>query len=67
MSRRVNGVVVIEVEPSQRCTVCRKVSECRPYGKNGAEVCFKCATASPEAEEEAKRQMGLRLFGEGKA
>ena len=67
MSRRIAGIPVIEVEPARRCTLCREVKECRPYGKDGAQVCFKCAMATPESTAEAERQMGARLFGEGKA
>ena len=67
MSGRIAGVPVIAVEPDRRCTACGKVDECRPYGKGGAQVCFDCAMATPESKAEAERQMGMRLFGEGKA
>ena len=67
MSGRVAGVPVICVEQDRRCTSCRKVDECRPYGKDGAQVCFACAMATPESKAEAERQMSMRLFGEGKA
>ena len=48
-------------------TRARGADECRPYGKDGAQVCYGCAMATPEAKAEAERQMGLRLFGKGKA
>ena len=59
-SKVVGGVPFIEVEAPRRCTECCKVVECRPYGKNGAQVCFKCAMATPETKAEAERQMGMR-------
>jgi hypothetical protein len=66
MSRRVQGVGVIAIEPSsRRCSACGHVKECRPYGKDGAQICFPCATATPASKAEAERQMHVRLFGEG--
>lgn len=45
----------------KNCEVCGKVEELRPYGKNGAWVCFACGMGD---EEEAKRQFSQRL-GDG--
>lgn len=67
MSGRIAGVTIISPEPDRRCTSCKKVDECRPYGKNGAQICYACAMATPESKAEAERQMGMRLFGEAKA
>lgn len=36
-------------------------AELRPYGPNGAWICFNCMTASPEREAEAKRQFSAQL------
>lgn len=44
-----------------QCTVCMKIDDLRPYGKNGSLVCFPCGMKD---EEEAKRQFSLRL-GDG--
>jgi len=33
-------VVVIDGEPDDRCELCHKVSELRPYGPNGERICF---------------------------
>lgn len=42
------------IKPSDgKCSECGKVEELRPYGKNGAFVCFDCAMKD---EEEATRQ-----------
>ncbi len=40
------------------CTECGDEAELRPYGKNGAMVCFFCAMKD---EQEAKRQFGMQL------
>ena len=41
-----------------KCSDCGNIDELRPYGKNGAFVCFDCAMKD---EEEAKRQFGKIL------
>ena len=64
MSRRVNNIAIIETEEPQTCTGCGALKECRPYGKNGAQVCYACAMATPESQAEADKQMAIRLFGE---
>lgn len=38
MSRRVNGIAVIAVEPEFICFECGRIAETRPYGPNGAEM-----------------------------
>jgi len=41
------------------CSVCGDTTkELRPYGKNGADVCFDCMMETPEREQEAKRRFG---------
>jgi hypothetical protein len=49
------------ITPSRNCTICLKVVECRPYGKNGAQVCFDCAMATPQSKAEAERQCEYAL------
>ena len=39
----------------RKCTYCGGSSELRPYGPNGSDVCFTCATATPEREAQAKQ------------
>jgi hypothetical protein len=43
--KKVGGVDVFFIadEPSNVCEDCGKIDELRPYGKNGANVCFECA------------------------
>jgi hypothetical protein len=44
MSHRIkHGPFVIAAENSARCEDCGVIDELRPYGKNGANVCFDCA------------------------
>ena len=34
--------------PEGACSVCKKVEELRPYGKDGAWVCYECGMKDPE-------------------
>jgi len=61
MSKNINGIPVIFEEEPNECSTCHKFEECRPYGKNGALVCFDCAMKDKET---TKEQMNMRLFGE---
>ena len=36
-------------------------SELRPYGPGGADVCYGCATATPEREQQAKGNFMVQL------
>jgi|HubBroStandDraft_2_1064218.scaffolds.fasta_scaffold08372_9 hypothetical protein len=37
-------VVIIDgTMPEDKCEYCGKVDDLRPYGKNGARICFSCA------------------------
>lgn len=42
---------VIEAERVDRCQLCRKIAETRPYGPNGEEVCFDCGMKDRAAAE----------------
>lgn len=48
-----------------KCHYCPATEDLRPYGPNGAMVCFDCATATPDREMEAKRQFEMQLNGSG--
>lgn len=63
MSGWKNGVFVIESEPEDTCEYCGAHKETRPYGKNGARICFKCAM-KPENKEETDKNFGLVLRGD---
>lgn len=55
------NVIHVEPEPDRKCSMCGKVAECRPYGPDGADICFECGEKIPETVE---KQMGHRLFGD---
>ncbi|MEN6623137.1 MAG: hypothetical protein ABFD50_16520 [Smithella sp.] len=59
-----SGRGFIAPEPDTVCEFCGSIAECRPYGPNDEQICFGCAMSSPEAEETAKRKMGVYIFGE---
>ena len=39
---------VVEAETPQQCDSCGQVAELRPYGKDGACICFPCGQKNPE-------------------
>lgn len=45
--RSPDGSFVICVEPPGRCEMCGEQAELRPYGVDGANVCFSCAMKNP--------------------
>lgn len=59
-----SGRGFIAVEDPQRCEMCGKIDECRPYGPNDEEICFDCAMSTPEMEEIVKKKMERYIFGE---
>lgn len=60
MSGYINGKFVIQQESEETCEYCGKKSETRPYGKNGARICFGCAMKN---EDETRENFGLLLNG----
>jgi len=61
MSGRVGDTFVIAAEEPAKCEDCGKVKELRPYGKNGANVCFECAMKD---EENAKAMFIKHINGD---
>lgn len=61
MSFKVGNTFVITQEEGGKCEDCGKKDELRPYGKNGANVCFDCAMKD---EENAKAMFAKRLNGD---
>lgn len=46
----------------KRCHYCGPTDrELRPYGPGGSDVCFPCATATPEREEQMAAAFGALL------
>lgn len=58
MSKKDGRKFIIEKQKSQVCEHCGEVKELRHYGKDGANICFKCAM---QDEAEAKRQFGKMI------
>lgn len=58
MSRQEGNRFIVEIEPHAECEECGATAELRPYGKDGARVCFACASKDPE---ETARQMKMIL------
>lgn len=58
MSKKKGNKFVIEQEVPKKCEYCGKIKELRPYGKNGANICFQCAMKD---EAEAKKQFSKIL------
>lgn len=61
MTKKVGNVIVIEETDPAECTSCGEIDELRPYGKDGAWVCFDCAMKD---EKEAERQFEKLFNGE---
>lgn len=55
---------IIEQTPPQKCELCDKLAETRPYGPKGEEVCFECGMKDQAA---AKRGFNRLLEGGGNA
>ena len=56
-----SGLGKIQKESKKRCELCGKIEETRPYGPNGARVCFDCGMKNEPA---AQRRASKYLFGE---
>ena len=54
---------IIAEEKPQVCELCGVIDECRPYGPNGEQICFNCATTKCN-EEQVKRRMMNHIFGD---
>lgn len=45
-----------------RCIYCDKEGDLRPYGPNGAYLCFKCLKSTPERQRDAESQFSNQLY-----
>jgi hypothetical protein len=61
MTYKIKNTLVIASEPDSKCELCGKVDELRPYGPQGANVCFACAMLD---EENAKAMFKKRMRGD---
>ena len=60
MSRRIGNVVIICEEKPEKCDMCEKIKELRPYGPNGERICYECYMKD---EETMYKIMCKVLFG----
>lgn len=51
MSMRIGNVTIIEAEDDKKCQICGAISECRPYGPEGQQICYDCAMKDPIGTE----------------
>lgn len=58
-----SGLGFIAEEKPQVCEMCGTIDECRPYGPNGEQICFNCATTKCD-EEQIKQRMMNHIFGD---
>jgi hypothetical protein len=63
MTERIGDAVIIYPEDPIKCSECGEIKECRPYGEGGAQICYPCATATPQKKAETQRRMHERLYG----
>lgn len=61
--RRLGKIVIIGEEVAhKKCSECGRVDKLRPYGKNGAELCFDCAM-KPDNKKTVDKNMNKILRG----
>ena len=58
-----SGLGVIQEQAPECCEMCGAIDECRPYGPNGENICFNCATTKCDPAQVEKR-MVQHIFGE---
>lgn len=61
MTKKIGNTILIYPEEPQQCDECGKIEELRPYGKDGARICYDCGMKNPR---ETTKNMWLILFGE---
>lgn len=59
-----SGRGFISKENDTVCEFCGRIDECRPYGANYEQICFDCATSTPEAKAIAEKKMAAYIFGD---
>jgi hypothetical protein len=53
MTYRSGRSLVIQRTPPEKCELCGKVAELRPYGPNGKKICFDCGMANQDTTDRA--------------
>ena len=62
MTRIQNGILILESEKDDICEYCGKKDELRPYGKNGARICYECGM-KPENKDMTEKMLNEFLNG----
>ena len=60
MTVRVGDIVIICPQDDEKCDLCGKIDECRPYGPKGENICFECGQKNKAVTE---KMMYKVLFG----
>lgn len=42
MTHALGNILFIKPEDDRECSQCHKMAECRPYGRDGADLCYDC-------------------------
>lgn len=58
-----SGKGFISVEDDSACEYCGTITECRPYGEDGKQICFECAM-KPEMKDGVEKRM-IKYLGLG--
>lgn len=59
MTHKIGNIVTLEKTLPDKCELCGKIDELRPYGPNREAICFDCAM---QDEEMAKRRFAQAFF-----
>jgi hypothetical protein len=59
MTQVKNGMLIICPEPEDRCELCGKIAELRPYGPNGERICFECGMLDEETTKKKFKETML--------
>lgn len=61
MTRKIGNMIVIEATDPEKCELCGKIGELRPYGPNGENICFNCGMKD---EETTRKRFSEFIGGE---
>ena len=61
MTKKIGNMIYIQEESPSVCEECGKVAEVRPYGKDGANICFDCGMKD---EDRTMNNFSVKLLGE---
>lgn len=59
MSKKINDIFYVSPQKEGVCDYCEKVAELRPYGKNGANICYECGMEDAETTQENLNKVAI--------